>query len=171
MSVPATRPAFIVSSVEVPETTHRYKDSDEPMGPARAVGRAAGLRTIGLHVQRLPPGHRTSWPHAESEEEEFVYVLDGEVDAWIDGAIHRVKGGDLVAFPAGTGICHAFLNNGTREATLLVGGDANKTANRIFYPLHPQRKDQLAAKDWWSDIPLAPQGPHDGKPDVLRAKE
>ena len=164
-----TRPTFIISSADLPETTHRYPGSDEPMGPARAIGRAAGLQHIGLHVQRLPPGHRTSWPHAESAEEEFVYVLDGEVDAWIDGSIHHVKAGDLIAFPAGTGICHAFLNNGTREATLLVGGDADKDNNQIFYPLHPQRKAQR--KDWWEGIPLPPQGSHDGKPDALRAKE
>jgi uncharacterized cupin superfamily protein len=159
-----SRPPFIVSSADVPETTHRYRDDDEPMGPSRAIGRAAGLQHIGLHVQRVPPGRRISWPHAESKEEEFVYVLDGELDAWIDGTLHRVNAGDLVAFPAGTGICHTFLNDGEREATLLVGGDANKADNQIFYPHHPQRRAQLAPADWWTDIPLGPQGPHDGKP-------
>ena len=81
-----------------------------------------------------------------------------------DGTLHRVKEGDLVALPAGTGICHTFLNDGPHEATILVGGEANKPANRIFYPHHPQRRAQLAPEDWWADIPLAPQGPHDGKP-------
>jgi uncharacterized cupin superfamily protein len=141
------------------------------MGPSRAIGRAAGLLKIGLHIQRVPPGHRTSWPHAEEKEEEFVYVLDGEIDAWIDGALHRMKTGDLAAFPAGTGICHTFLNNGAREATLLVGGEASKPDNRIFYPLHPQRRGDLPHSEWWDDIPLRPQGPHDGKPDALRGKE
>jgi hypothetical protein len=68
---------------------------------------------------RVPPGHRVSWPHAEEKEEEFVFVLEGEIDAWIDGALYRMKRGDLAAFPAGTGICHTFLNNGKHEATLL----------------------------------------------------
>jgi hypothetical protein len=63
------------------------------------------------------PGHRISWPHAESREEEFVYVLDGEVDAWIDGELHRMRAADLAAFPSGTGICHTFLNNGANEAS------------------------------------------------------
>jgi len=171
MSSPTSRPPFIVSTGDVAETTHRYPKSDEPMGPSRAIGRAAGLAKIGLHVQRLPPGQRISWPHAESLEEEFVYVLSGEVDAWIDGVLHRMKAGDLAAFPSGTGICHTFLNDGTAEATLLVGGEANKSDNRIFYPLHPQRRGDLKPGDWWDDIPAHPQGPHDGKPQALRAKE
>src|SRR5690348_5731920 len=165
------RPPFIVSSESVPERTHQYPGSEEPMAPSRAIGRAAGLLKIGLHVQRLPPGHRTSWPHAESKEEEFVYVLEGEVDAWIDGTLHRMKAGDLAAFPSGTGICHAFLNNGTTEATLLLGGEANKSDNRIFYPHHPHRRGDMPWSHWWDDIPSRPQGPHDGKPDALRAKE
>jgi hypothetical protein len=40
---PPNRPPFIVSTADVPETTHRYPKSEEPMGPTRAIGRAAGL--------------------------------------------------------------------------------------------------------------------------------
>jgi uncharacterized cupin superfamily protein len=167
----ASRPPFIVSTDEVPERTHTYPNSDEPMAPARAIGRAAGLLKIGLHVQRVSPGRRTSWPHAESAEEEFVYVVEGEIDAWIDGALYRMKAGDLAAFPAGTGICHTFVNNGASEATLLVGGEANKPHNRIVYPLHPQRRGDMPWSHWWDDAPARPQGPHDGKPDALRAVE
>jgi uncharacterized cupin superfamily protein len=129
------------------------------------------LRKIGLHLERVPPGHRISWPHAEEKEEEFVYVIDGEVDAWIDGALHPMRAGDLAAFPSGTGICHTFINNGAREATLLVGGDANKPDNRIFYPLHPQRRTDMPSSRWWDDAPQRPHGPHDARPDALRSSK
>ena len=165
------RPPFIISSADVPETSHKYPNSDESMAPARAIGRTAGLLKIGLHVQRVPPGFRTSWPHAEEKEEEFVYVLEGEIDAWIDGTLHPMKRGDLAAFPAGTGICHAFLNNGDREATLIVGGVANIADNRIFYPLHPHRRGDMPSAHWWADIPARPQGAHDGRTDRLREQE
>jgi uncharacterized cupin superfamily protein len=165
------RPPFILSTADVPETTHHYPHSEEPMAPSRAIGRAAGLVKIGLHVQRVPPGHRISWPHAESREEEFVYVLDGQVDAWIDGELHRMRTGDLAAFPAGTGICHTFLNNGANEAILLVGGEANKPDNRIVYPLHPERRADMPWSHWWDDAPARPQGSHDGEPDLLRETE
>lgn len=159
-----SRPPFIVSAADLPETRHRYPGSDEDMAPKRSIGRVAGLERIGLHLVRLPPGTRTSWPHAESSEEEFAYVVEGEVDAWIDGTLHHLKAGDLAAFPSGTGICHTFLNDGDRDALLLAGGEAEKDENRIFYPLHPGRRGDLPASAWWDDVPTRPQGPHDGKP-------
>lgn len=119
-----SRPPFIVASADVPEKRHRYPSSDKEMAPARAIGRAAGLLQIGIHLVRLPPGTGASHPHAESAEEEFAYVIEGEVDAWVDGELHHMKAGDLAAFPSGTGICHTFINDGDRDALLLAGDDA-----------------------------------------------
>ncbi len=165
------RPAFIVSTGDLPEKAHNYPRSEERMGPIRRAGKLAGLVRIGINLQRLPPGTRSSWPHAEENEEEFVYVIEGELDAWIDGSLHRMIAGDLAAFPAGTGICHCFINNGEREALLLVGGEAQKPGSRIFYPLNPSRRDDLKASDWWDDVPQHAMGPHDGLPDALRATQ
>lgn len=162
------RPPFILSPADVPEHTHVYPQSDEPMGPVRQVGRAAGLRRIGVNVQRLPPGSRSSWPHAEEDEEEFVVVLEGEVDCWVDGALHRMRPGDLAAFPCGTGISHTFLNNGEQDAVLLVGGEAAKAHSRIYYPLNPSRRADMTASQWWEDVPTRALGPHDGLPDARR---
>src|SRR4051812_6731295 len=163
-----SRPPFIVSTSELPERSHVYPQSDEPMGPMRRAGSAAGLVRIGINVQRLAPGQRSSWPHAESDEEEFVYVIEGEVDAWIDGEIHRMVAGDFAAFPAGTGICHCFINNSEREALLLVGGEPAKASNRIVYPVNPSRRTDLKESDWWHDAPPRKLGSHDGLPDKLR---
>jgi uncharacterized cupin superfamily protein len=157
------RPPFIVSTADIPEAAGSYPNSDEKLVYSRNIGRAAGLRRIGLHAQRLAPGHRTSWPHAEENEEEFVYVLEGEVDAWVDGHLHRMKKGDLAAFPAGTGICHTILNNGTEDALLLVGGERAKSDSRIYYPLHPGRRNDLPWSAWWEDVPKRPLGDHDGE--------
>ena len=162
------RPPFVVSAVSVPEYTHVYPQSVEPMGPVRSIGKAAGLVRIGINLQRLPPGTRSSWPHAEENEEEFVYVIDGEVDAWIDGNIHRMVAGDIAAFPAGTGISHCFINNTDREVLLLVGGDAPRPGSRIYYPLNPSRRSDMEASNWWDDVPIRELGPHDGLPDASR---
>ena len=159
-----TRPPFIVSSVAVPEKRHRYPNSEEEMAPARHLGRAAGLLRLGILLVRVPPGTRTSYPHAESAEEEFVYVIEGEIDAWIDGELHRLKAGDFAAFPSGTGICHTFINDGDRDALLLSGGEADKSHDRVFYPLHAGRRSDMPWSRWWDDVPMRPQGPHDGKP-------
>lgn len=164
MEPAAKRPPFIIRTADVPEEVGRYVDSDEDLSYGREIGRVAGLMRIGLHVKRLPAGRRLSYPHAEEREEEFVYVLEGAVDAWIDGELHPMERGDLAAFPAGTGIAHTFINNGASEAVLLVGGEGNKPDNRIIYPRNPERRAQLPWSHWWDDAPARPLGPHDGKP-------
>ena len=60
-----------------------YPDSDELFSIGAPLARKLGLGRIGIHHERLPPGRRTSYPHAESDEEEFVYVLEGYPEAWI----------------------------------------------------------------------------------------
>lgn len=160
----ANRPPFIVSAESVEETLGRYPDSDEPLAYGRPIGKAAGLMKIGLHLERLPPGCRLSWPHAESEEEEFVFILEGRVDAWVDGEVHAMTSGELAAFPSGTGICHTFINNSDEEAKLLVGGEQTKSTNRIVYPLNPERRGQLRWSEWWDDAPKRSLGDHDALP-------
>src|SRR5262245_10008181 len=119
------RPPYIVSSSDIPERVHRYPGSDEGMAASRPIGRAAGLTQIGIHLVRLMPGERTSYPHCESGEEEFAYVIEGEVGIWCDGVVYPAKAGDLVAWPAGTGICHTVINEGDAPAVLLAGGETD----------------------------------------------
>ena len=158
------RPPFILSTSQVPENTHVYPQSTERMGPVRRLGKEAGLERIGINIQRLPPGARSSWPHAEENEEEFVYVIAGEVDAWIDGDIYPMRSGDLAAFPAGTGISHCFINNSGNEVILLVGGESPKQGSRIFYPLNPSRRSDMNESNWWAGVPERKLGQHDGLP-------
>jgi uncharacterized cupin superfamily protein len=166
----SNRPSCIRSTSEVPEHTHVYPQSTEPMGPVRRVGKEAGLERIGINIQRLPPGTRSSWPHAEENEEEFVYVISGAVDAWIDGHVYRMNSGDLAAFPVGTGISHCFINNSEQEVVLLVGGEAPKPGSRIYYPVNSSRRQDMPEQYWWSDVPHRDLGVHDGLPDALRTR-
>jgi uncharacterized cupin superfamily protein len=164
----AERPECIAHWREIEATEpRRYAGDDEAMElDADFTGRF-GLTRIGIHHDRLPPGHRTSYPHAERAEEEFVYVIEGTPDVWLDGALHRLKPGDAVGFPAGTGLCHTFLNNSDAEVRLLVVGERPRADNRVFYPLNPEQ--QALRDDWWDDAPERPMGGHDGLPDRVRA--
>jgi uncharacterized cupin superfamily protein len=157
------RPTFIRNWRELEDADNsHYPDSTELMSIGAPLGRLLGLTRLGIHHERLPPGRRTSYPHAESAQEEFVYVLEGTPDAWIDGTLHRLAPGDAVAFPAGTGICHSFLNNTAAEIRLLVIGEANKPENRIHYPLNPAYEND--PPDAWTDAPKRDLGDHNGKP-------
>ena len=140
---------------------HIYKGDTEEMGLDAAIGEKLGLTRIGIHHVRLKPGQRTSYPHAESAEEEFVFVIEGRPDAWIDGELHALAPGDSVAFPAGTGIGHTFLNNTADEVRLLVIGEKPKDESRIRYPLH--QAHEATRPDRWLNPPARPLGPHDGK--------
>lgn len=158
-----SRPTFIGhwSEIERPEPI-RYRGDDERMGLEASVGEKLGLTRIGIHHMRVPPGRRISYPHAESAEEEFVFVIEGRPDAWIDGELFPLSPGDSVAFPAGTGICHTFLNNTADEVRLLVVGEKPKPENRIRYPLNPAY--EATREDRWIDPPVRTMGSHDGKP-------
>ena len=53
-----------------------YPDSDERFSIGAPLARRLGLTRLGIHHERLPPGRRTSYPQAESDEEDFIYVLE-----------------------------------------------------------------------------------------------
>ncbi len=159
----SSRPPFILNYQDVQEPdTATYPGDDERLSIGAPVGRLAGLTRLGVHVETLPPGRRTSWPHAERDEEEFVFVLEGHPQAWIDGELHALGPGDFVGFPAGTGIAHTILNTSDQTVRLLVGGERIKGAG-VHYPLHPKRNQEIGDQ-WWADAPTQLKGDHDGRP-------
>lgn len=147
---------------------YHYPGDDELISHGAPVGRKLGLKRIGVHVERVPTGRRTSYPHAEKTEEELVFVLAGHPVAWLDGHLHQLRPGDVVAFPPGTGEAHTFINNDPEEALLVVVGERLRSDNQIYYPLHPRRMSELAERAW-ADPPARELGPHDGLPDMQRA--
>ncbi len=98
------------------EEREHYADSDARMSVGASLGRLLGSIRPGIHHERLLPGRRKSYPHAERAEEAFIFVPGGYPDAWINGELHSLSPGDVVAFPAGTGICHTFIHNSEHEA-------------------------------------------------------
>lgn len=121
-----------------------------------------GFERVGIHHMVLPPGKRTSLPHAESLEEEFVFVISGRPDAWVDGWIHPLRPWDGVGFPAGSAIAHTILNNTNEDVELLVLGERTKKENQCVFPLHPGLKAEMG-NFWWEVSPRR-LGPHSGEP-------
>ena len=78
-----TRPQFIGHWLEheFGEADH-YPSDEERMAFWSSIGERLGLVKIGIHHLRVPPGRRISYPHAESAEEEFVFVLEGRLHEW-----------------------------------------------------------------------------------------
>ncbi len=162
------RPEIIKHYSEIMDPPDNYKGDPELLSIGSPFAKKLGLKKLGIHHSILPPGRRTSWPHAESDEEEFVYVIEGHPDVWIDGCLHKLGPGDGVAFPAGTGICHTVINNTKSDVRLLVVGEATKKENKIYYACHPKRNEEMKQKGFfWESWPKRELGPHDGKPDPI----
>lgn len=100
----------------------------------RRLGDFAGLQNYGVNLTRIAPGGQSSYLHAHSRQDEFVYVLDGEVMLETgDGERQKLSPGMCAGFPAGTGVLHRFLNETDRDAVLLVIGDRTH-GDELAYP-------------------------------------
>jgi uncharacterized cupin superfamily protein len=154
----ASTPSFIVHLDDVPEEESRYRPpfDAEALSFTRELGRATGAVKMGMSHERLPPGRRTSFTHAHSEEEELVYVLEGECVLRIlpPGEPARevpLRAGHAVTFLAGTRIAHCAWNRGDRDCLLLVVA-ARSDGDRVFYPEDTAYDAHVAAKRperWW----------------------
>lgn len=89
------------------------------------LGKAAGLSQFGVNLLRLAPGTWSSQRHWHTDEDEFVYVLKGEVLLVTDAGEEVLRAGDCAGFAAGVADGHHFRNHSQADAVLLeVGTDA-----------------------------------------------
>jgi uncharacterized cupin superfamily protein len=86
------------------------------------LGDGGGLVDFGVNLMRLPPGNWSSQRHWHSHEDEFVYILDGEVTLVEDGAETVLRAGDCAAFPKNSGNGHHMINRSSAMAVYLEVG-------------------------------------------------
>jgi len=113
-----------VSAVPV-LTGSRYPAPFDAPCAARArqrLGDAAGLTDFGVNLLRLPPGAWSSQRHWHSAEDEFVYVLEGEVVLVTDAGEEILRPGDCAGFKAGVKDGHHLQNRSARDAVVLEIG-------------------------------------------------
>ena len=89
------------------------------------LGNAGGVADFGVNLMTLPPGKWSSQRHWHSHEDEFVYVINGELTLVEDGAETLLRAGDCAAFPKGTGNGHHLQNRSANPATYLEVGSRN----------------------------------------------
>jgi uncharacterized cupin superfamily protein len=89
------------------------------------LGNAGGLRDFGVNLMRLPPGGWSSQRHWHSDEDEFVYVLEGELTLIENDGETLLRAGDCAAFPKGTGNGHHMINKSAVVAVYLEIGSRN----------------------------------------------
>ena len=88
----------------------------------QSLGDAAGLTQFGVNLMRLRPGAASSARHWHEQEDEFVYMIEGELVLVEDEGETIVKPGDAAGFKAGVANGHHLVNRSDRDAVFLVVG-------------------------------------------------
>ena len=99
----------------------------------RRISDFAGLKNYGVILTRIIPGGQSSYRHAHSRQDEFVYVLEGPVTLETNAGAQVLESGMCAGFPAGTGDAHRFLNATDHDVLLLVVGDRSP-GDEVSYP-------------------------------------
>lgn len=150
-----TLPAFDPLSVPESNATgypEPYR-ADNQQRFNRRLGNHAGLTNYGVNLTRIVPGGQSSALHGHTRQDEFVWVLEGEVVLETTNGAQLLQAGQCAGFPAGKGEAHRFVNRSDRDVLLLVVGDRTP-GDEVYYPtldlharMQPDGKYLFSRKD------------------------
>ena len=100
----------------------------------RPLGDATGLSQFGVNLVELPPGCWSAQRHWHTHEDEFVYVLEGELTLVTDVGEQVLRAGTAAGFPAGTPDGHHLINRTDRTAVYLEVGTRREDVDEVDYP-------------------------------------
>jgi uncharacterized cupin superfamily protein len=89
------------------------------------LGRHAGLTLFGVNLTVLPPGTWSGQRHWHSHEDEFVWIVEGELVLVTDAGEEIMRAGDCVAFRHGDSDGHVLINRSDRNARILEVGNSD----------------------------------------------
>lgn len=116
----------------------------------RRLGDAGGLTDFGVNLLELPPGAWSSQRHWHSAEDEFVWVIEGDVTLIDDTGEHLLHAGDCTAFPKGDDSGHHLVNRSASVVRCLEIGSRKPDEDACDYPdidLHLRRGEGFTHKD------------------------
>ena len=136
--MPPTRPALDPRTVTARVSSgypEPYRSRVLPR-EKRGLGDALGLTRIGINYTVLPPGKESSMRHWHTHEDEFVYILEGEVVLKTDSGEQRLTAGMCAGFPAGSSSGHQLINRSSAPAVYLE--ISNRDADDLAYYTDPE---------------------------------
>jgi uncharacterized cupin superfamily protein len=89
----------------------------------RRLGDHAGLKNFGVNLTRLDPGAESSMRHWHAKQDEFIYVIEGEITLVTDAGRQRLGPGMAAGFPAGKADGHQLVNETETPVLYLEIGD------------------------------------------------
>ena len=125
MTDSTTRKGAIDPMTVEPETGSSYPSPYDEIvrgRKRRRLGDAFGLDQFGVNLVHLPPGAASAQRHWHTNEDEFVYVLEGTATLVTDAGPQRFEAGMVVGFPAGVENSHHLLNETDADVVFLEIG-------------------------------------------------
>jgi uncharacterized cupin superfamily protein len=112
--------------IEPKLTTSIYPEPFTSMVDGRVktkLGEYFGLNNFGINFTELAPGAISALKHHHEKQDEFVYVLNGEPTLVMGDDEYKMKPGECVGFPKGSGVGHQLINRSDSPVTYLEVGD------------------------------------------------
>jgi uncharacterized cupin superfamily protein len=97
------------------------------------LGDAVGLTQFGVNITRIKAHSASALRHWHEQEDEFIYVLEGELVLQENDGETILKTGDCAGFKAGSGVAHCLINGTDHDAVYLEVGTRAKS-ERVHYP-------------------------------------
>ncbi len=95
------------------------------------LGDAGDLKDFGVNLMQLPPGSWSSQRHWHTHEDEFVYVLQGELVLVEDEGETPLHAGDCATFAKNSGNGHHLINRSNALAVYLEVG--SRSPDDVIY--------------------------------------
>lgn len=128
---------MIIDPQDVPtQRSTNYPDAFKALVAGRVrqrLGKFAGLKNFGVNLVKLEPGSYSALRHWHSHQDEFIYILEGELTLITDAGEQILTAGMAAGFPAGEADGHHLVNRSSVVGVYLEVGD--RTPNDIVtYP-------------------------------------
>jgi uncharacterized cupin superfamily protein len=118
----------------------------------RPLGDLFALRNFGVNLTTLTPRASSALFHRHNRQDEFIYVLEGDLVLVTDNGEQHLGPGMCFGFPAG-GTAHHLINRSDKDAIYLEVGDRS-AGDEVIYPnddlqatLGPERQWTFTRKD------------------------
>jgi uncharacterized cupin superfamily protein len=98
----------------------------------KRLGNAVGLSQFGVNLTTLKPGTWSSQRHWHRNEDEFIFVLEGEIVLCEDHKETVLQSGDAAGFKANSGNGHCLINRRQKDAVYIEVGTRAATETTVY---------------------------------------
>lgn len=99
----------------------------------KRLGDAAGIKNFGVNLVKLEPGSCSAIRHWHAKQDEFIYILEGEVTLVTNAGEQTLKASMAAGFPAGEADGHHLINRSNSVTIYLEIGDRTPE-EEVNYP-------------------------------------